>query len=213
MANAFKLAQAQANSSHDYETLHRFYALASAHGALEGDIVEVGVQNGGSLAALALGASKSPHAVFGFDTFAGVPNPEPIDGDKARTRYDATGGAWAVGEAKQVKALFKALGLKAPTLIEGDVLETLVERGAKGKPKFSAPIAILHVDATLYRATARALRQLLPLVAPGGVVIVSAYHHWHGVKEATDEVLATQSYAAIMHTIGKAVWWTVPRED
>ena len=86
------------------------------------------------------------------------------------------------------------------TIVQGMFADTLAITPTE-------PIAVLHVDATLYDSTKLALERFYDGVVPGGVIIVSAYHHWQGIRQAFDEFCRARKIMPSLRTLEKAVWW------
>jgi predicted O-methyltransferase YrrM len=166
----------------DVNQLRALYDLTSTV-TVPGAIVECGVGNGGSAFVLAQ-AAKGRH-LWAFGSTDGVNEPDPDkDGQKACYRYAKTGGAWGAHiPAYTMTILNKAVEDEAylhyhPGWFEDSFRETLHDIGK---------IAILHIDANVYWGTLMALRAWYPNVVKGGLVTVSAYNYWPGVKAAVDE--------------------------
>lgn len=197
-ATSDALAITLSYSSASWSYLTGLYALAQQVKDIPGALVECGCQNGGSAAALALGLGVE-RKTYLFDTFAGVPKPEPEDGDKAMSRWETSQpNGWALGSAKSARECLKAIGVKGAKLVTGDFADTLPKAD-------TGPIAVLHIDSTLYRSTKTALERLYPDVVEGGLIIVSAYHHWPGVKLAVMEYFRAEM--PTLKTLEKGAWW------
>jgi len=57
---------------------------------------------------------------------------------------------------------------------------------------FREPLALVNLDADLYRPTRAGLDLFYPLLSPGGVILVHDYNdNWPGVMKAVDEFVAT----------------------
>lgn len=199
------LALCHAHSSASYSYLLGLYELAQGLRLKDGQgvagcVVECGAQNGGSAAALALGIGGD-RKVWLFDNFTGVPKPSKADGEKAMLRFKDNPKGWAVGDKEQAREVFKQVGIKGMKAIEGEFAETFANDAYK-----TGKIAILHIDATLYASTKLALRRFYDHVADGGLVIVTAYHHWGGIQKAVDEFF--EEHLTKLHTLEKGVYWT-----
>jgi predicted O-methyltransferase YrrM len=126
--------------------------MEEARRAPAGDFVEVGVYQGGSLAALAqVARERGGTRVFGFDTFTGIPfRAEGVDhhkvGDFSDTSIEAVRAA--VPEAVLVQGVF-------PDTLTDDV----------------GPIAVAHVDCDQYQSVRDCCAQLEPRMATGGVMV------------------------------------------
>lgn len=200
----FELSQCHAASVNSYAHIEALYHLAEEVRDLEGDIVECGVTNGGSAIAIYAGARKSKkqkRILWAYDTFSGMPKPGPEDGNKAQWKWEQYTEGWCLGHPGNVLALAKALKIPitAVNIVEGDFERTLSQHN---------DIAFLHVDATLYRSTKQALEALYGQVVSGGIVVVSAYGHWGGVRQAVEEFWVTLPTKP-MHLLieGVNVWW------
>lgn len=176
----FALATAHAASTLSWQHIEGLYNVAKSVENLDGVIVECGV--GGSAIAAWYGAGADKE-LWLFDTFSGVPQPdEQTDGGKCVNRWltrQADGG-WCVVNESQFREVLKRAKVPAKYIhiMAGDWRQdlTLLE-----------PVALLHIDATLYDSTRKALELFYPKVLVGGIVTITAYGHWDGVRRAVDE--------------------------
>lgn len=194
---------AHAYSMLSWNHLSELYALAQTVD-LPGDIVECGCWQGGSACLLYRGAHKEgiERRLVVFDTFTGIPKPDiAVDGDKAFSKWKTAqdrGDAWCLATLENVIAATQRLKIEPGRYF--------IHQGEWPKqpfPVFENGIAILHVDATLYRSTKSALEGLYDKVNKGGIVMVSAIGHWPGVKRAADEFRNERSIDAQMYTIDR----------
>ena len=165
---------------------------------IPGDIVECGVWRGGSAMVIARTLAKcgdTRRTIHLFDTFAGMTAPGPqdrrydgttADALLARDRNRAASGYWCIADQEDVRRNLSLCDYPQDQirLIPGDVAGTIPG---------SAPtnIALLRLDTDWYESTRHELEHLYERVAPGGVVIIDDYGHWHGSRRAVDEFLAT----------------------
>jgi SAM-dependent methyltransferase len=168
-------------------TLARFlchYELFKRVNAVPGAVVDIGAGSGGSLATWAklnriFNAGRS---VIGFDTFEGFPSVHPHDG-----KIPCVGTFGAAGKlaGDNIDRLHRAEF--DVQVWKGDIVQTVPEWAAE---RAGAKIALLNLDADLYAPTRAALRTLLPMMAPGGIIIVDEYDvpDYPGEKKAVDEV-------------------------
>lgn len=194
-----RLAEAESFSTASFTHLRGLYTIARGFAERDGALVEVGTQNGGSAAALllALGTSRP---VFLFDSFKGCPKPDPArDGDKAIRKY-GVGGVWQTGDPEQAARVMASFGAADAQIVPGWFDDTLAVTA-------TGPIAVLSIDATLYSSTRQALERFYDDVVPGGLVIVGAYHHWNGVRQAVDEFMKARTLNVKLRTLEKALWW------
>ena len=163
-----------------------------------GDIIECGVGKAKTFQLLALltyleGRGRT---LWGFDSFAGYPEPTPEDESPRRRRK----GEWRVMGAEAVRPLLEAIGLppefvrERVRVVPGFFEDTLPSSGA-------GPIALLHLDVNLYRSYRICLEELFPHVSPGGAVLFDEYAREQdlvkcpGAKRAIDEYFAGTPYA------------------
>ncbi len=157
--------------------------VVESHTEAKGCVVECGVWRGGMCAGMAeiLGPERSYYL---FDSFEGLPDAKPIDGQTAlawqarndvencRTEEDYAGQAMAHAGARKYE------------IVKGWFDKTL--------PGFQpdSPIAVLRLDADWYSSTAECLNYLYPLVPKGGLVILDDYFAWDGCARAIHDFLS-----------------------
>jgi len=168
-----------------------------------GDVVECGVGDGGTFCMLAYltgsEPSPSPRTLWGFDSFAGWPEPavwdrSPRNPQKGEWKIDQQ-LIWSRLEASKILQEYPDLHIN---IVPGFFAESL--------PQFPArQIAFLHIDADLYPSYRDALHHLFPKVAEGGVVCFDEYREirdfngviaekWPGATKAVDEYFADLPY-------------------
>ncbi len=142
---------------------------------IEGDLVECGVCNGGSAAALAAGlGAMAKRTLWLYDTFAGMPPPGPEDPPIAHELTGAFKGSLA-----SVQEVLRAVHFPWDRVVvrQGLFAETLA---AARPPR----IALLHIDADWYQSVLDCLRYLYPLVAEGGAIVLDDFGWWEGTRKA-----------------------------
>jgi len=142
----------------------------TARQAPPGDLVEVGVYQGGSACALADVARTQGRRLFLFDTFTGIPLRDSARdshkvGDFADTSIDAV--REAIPDAVIAQGVF-------PLTLTDDV----------------GPIALAHVDCDQYESTLACCKLLGDRMVPGGVMVFDDYDVLPGAKEAVDKIFA-----------------------
>lgn len=151
-----------------------------ARSAPPGDFVECGVYIGWS-AEILIKASEGKRRIYLCDSFAGFPD--------------------ASGEPNNVRKCVRLS--QADKMTEAVVRKYLTEAGAPldnvvfiaGFFKDSLPalaetkprIALLHFDGDLYTSAVDVFKNLLPLVVPGGYVVIHDYPAFEGVARAVRE--------------------------
>lgn len=168
-----------------------------------GSLVECGVGQGGCLAVMA-GASRGKRAVWGFDSFSGMP---PL------TEEDQEDGLKWVGfkcsgenGLKEVQRTLRRFSVpqRWVTLVPGWFEDTLVS--AVGR---IGPIAILRLDNDWYKSTRYCLEVLYPTVATNGIIIIDDYHTFVGCRKAVDEFRKTRNITSPLVTLAEdsEVYW------
>lgn len=192
----------------------RLYALFKAveyvaRSGIPGDLVECGVWRGGSVMMMALALERFGgvgRRLYCFDTFTGMPPPDPRDvhgksgvpaaellamADKAAER-----SVWAIAPLDVVRGNLASTGYP-PELItycEGKVEDTL--------PEFAPEeIALLRLDTDWYESTRHELVHLYPRLAAGGVLIIDDYGYWRGARQATDEYFLQTRHKMLLNRI------------
>jgi hypothetical protein len=172
-----------------------------------GDFVECGVWRGGSsiwAKALLEHHGVTDRVVWCCDSFEGMLKPDDTDLAIDPTS-DFSDRTFIAVSQEQVAANFRRFGLLDDRVrfVKGWFSESL--------PK--APIeriAVLRMDADLYRSTMDTLTNLYRKVSPGGFVIVDDYWTWPGCKQAVDEYRATNGIASNIEKIdSSACFWRV----
>lgn len=197
-----------------FARLVHFNRLVEKIAAIDGDIVECGVADGSSLAALTslLRAHGQVRQVWGFDSWAGLPAPSEADLGEASI---AVGGMFSQASTAKVRDELHAYGLaneeiaKTVKLVPGLFSETL--------PGYKGRIALLHVDVDLYQSYLDCLANLWPRVETGGIVAFDEYGEgdtWPGARRAVDEFFAANSIdvADIRHDERSGKWWIMKRQ-
>ena len=155
---------------------------------LRGDIVELGVWQGGALeiVAHALNEFKGNNRIVGFDTFEGHPMPEAeeidIWGNNMLDKFHEVtndGEKWCFADYHSVENKLKSIYTNV-TLIKGVVNETVDMSDIN-------EISILRLDMDWYEPTKIALNKLYGKIQKGGALIIDDYGHHSGAKKATDE--------------------------
>jgi hypothetical protein len=199
------------NTQLSYERLVTLYEQVAylERRDLPGALVECGVWRGGAAAMMAqanLAEGSRRRSIHLFDSFEGMPDPEPDKDGPEATRLMETGGTDASGR-KPVNAAApeEALDLIVNRIgypeafvhvHKGWFQDTLPEART-----YVGPIALLRVDGDWYDSTKVVFEQLYDLVTPGGVIVIDDYGHFEGCRRATDEFLARHAPDAYLHHI------------
>lgn len=126
---------------------------------IDGTIAEFGVFKGRSINALA--AATPEHAIWGFDSFEGLPEPW-VRSDTST--YES--GHFALTELPEVAASVR--------LVKGFFSDTL----APWASAHAEPVSFLHIDADLRASALHVLETLNHLIAPGTVIVFDELCDW-----------------------------------
>lgn len=150
-----------------------------------GDLAEVGVAAGAQIIMAAAGlldAGKIDRKIWCFDSFQGISmasakdDVQPGIGAASSTEMDplvlAKSSGITVHSVDCVKEHIRAAGLPLDMFV---FVPGWVEHTLKVKPAISTGLSWLRLDADMYWPTAIALEKLVPLVNPGGVIIIDDY--------------------------------------
>lgn len=163
-----------------------------SNNSIEGDVVECGVFNGGSLGLISKYLKKLSLAsnIIGFDTFeTGFSNSILTDkditikGEKLRLSANTKKNFYPTLE--KVKKNIEKFSENSNTkiiLVKGDILETLKE-----KSNVPEKISFLRLDTDLYATTKFQLEILFPKLVKGGILHIDDYGFFPGVQKAVDE--------------------------
>lgn len=185
------------------QTLARFLALYEIFKQaldVQGDVIECGVNLGGSLMTFAqLSAVLEPvnlqRRVIGFDTFAGFPSLHERDISGKSNSSEVRVGGYAfdcyddVMKAIQLFDLNRFIGhIEKVLLVKGDACDT-IPRYLVDNPH--TVVSLLHLDFDLYEPTKVALEAFVPRMPKGAVIIFDELNNltWPGETQAALEVI------------------------
>lgn len=173
---------------------------------IEGDFVECGVWQGGSMMAACLtllNLGISDRRFYLYDTFEGMSEPTvedvQYDGKQAAALMDAakTGtDNWCYADLESVTRNLKSTGYPMENihLIKGKVEDTI--------PKtLPSQIAMLRLDTDWYESTRHELTHLYPNLVKNGILIIDDYGHWKGSKQATDEYFEKLAFKPFLQRV------------
>lgn len=183
-------------------TMARFlahYELFKRIVDVPGAIVDIGVYRGASAFTWAklceiFCPTDVRKIVYGFDTFAGFPSLSREDGG-IQASQDVRVGGYAAGATTEQDLLAARAAMNHDRhlahverleLVKGDLATTVPEfvQAHQG-----LRVALLNLDADLYEPTRVALEQFVPLMSPGGIIILDEYAvtTFPGESQAVDE--------------------------
>jgi O-methyltransferase len=150
------------NSSHILEFLAAIFALKPE---LSGCIVEAGAFKGGGTAKISLAAKHIDRQLIVFDSFEGLPenteqHQKSVLGHSIEGWFKAGNFNGSMDEVKQNVARYGDISVC--TFIKGWFEDTM--------PSFKQPVALAYLDVDLASSTRTCLKNLYPLISPGGAI-------------------------------------------
>jgi len=142
---------------------------------IAGAVVEFGVATGSNLEHLARACERrcNGREVWGFDSFEGLPEPDPV----------LDGGIWQKGmypaDYDAVRAWMRADERPFLRLVKGWFADTLAAEPARSM----GPVAYARVDGDLYQSAVESLAFLTPRLADGAVLVFDDWQWDWGVAE------------------------------
>lgn len=185
------------------QAMARYLALYEIFKHIEsvhGDIVQCGVNWGGSLFAFAQFSTvmepiNLQRRIIGFDTFSGFTGIDKKDIDGANAHSEQRAGGYAADceqELLENVGIFDSnrfLGhIPKISLVSGDACKTIPDY-LERNPQLV--VALLHLDFDVYEPTRVALQTLVSCMPRGGVIVFDELNHgaWPGETVAVKEVL------------------------
>lgn len=188
------------------EALHLHFHLGRniADRNIKGDIVECGVYNGGSAAAMCLGANMEDRKIWLYDSFEGMPPTKDIDGKDAATYVGQ-----CVGDIGKVKEAMAIAGVNDHKYVirKGWFNQTFKEEGPK-------TIALLHIDSDWYDSVTSCLDRFYDVVEEGGVILLDDFGHWEGCRNAFFDFVAKRNIKPLVERRGHTqLFWVKGKEN
>ena len=181
-------------------TLWRLANRASA-ARIAGAFVECGSCNGGTGAILAHVAARDGRKVWLFDSFEGLPQPRPEDGERAP--------AWVGKCLGQEDVVREVLGQTGARMADVSIVKGWFDKSLRAAA--TGPIALLHLDADWYESTMTILQEFYDRVVPGGYLVLDDYGLWPGCRRALDVFMAARSVRAkLVPSDDEGVWFRKP---
>jgi hypothetical protein len=163
-------------------------------------VVECGTWKGGMSAGLIeiLGSRRPYHF---FDSFSGLPDAQPIDGDGALQWQANKAGVTYFDNCTASEEEFRQTLDRA----RADPLMCAIYKGLFSETVAKAPtgsIALLRIDGDWYDSTMTCLEALFPRVSPSGLVIIDDYGTWDGCTRAVHDYLAANKRPEAIERFG-----------
>ena len=170
---------------------------------IAGDLVECGVCNGGSAALIASKMRRQDLRLWLYDSFAGMPVTQEVDGIDAR---DWIGKC--IGTKENVLQALQLAGVSLDQVVikEGRFEDTFTE----GLPE---RISLLHIDADWYASVSLCLETFYDRVTNGGVVLLDDFGYWEGCREAFYDFCAARRIKPVLERSGPSqAYWIKERK-
>lgn len=167
------------------------YELYKQIAMLPGDLLELGVYKGASLARFcafrSLLENDASRAIHGFDAFGAFPR-SGVESPLDQAFIDQFEGERGEGISRaDLEEILADKPYRNVHLHEGNIFDTvpaLLDRDPGLK------IALLHLDVDVYEPTAFALERLVPRMNRGGLIVFDDYGMVEGATRAGDEIAA-----------------------
>jgi len=169
--------------------------LKQRGGGLSGDLAECGVAKGGMSIFLARHAAKLGKKLYAFDSFVGLPNPDPARDNAYFRAGDYASRASRGDLLARVTREIRSRGLQdVVRIIPGYLEDTLKQLEA------NSAFAFVHIDVDLYRATQEALEFFYPRLAEGGVLAIDDFFHQsQGPARAVEAYFGKRRMSPVLH--------------
>lgn len=166
--------------------------------SISGDCVECGTYKGGSAAIISKYMDSNRH-LWLYDSFAGLPETSPVDGEDAKQWI---GGCYAhVEDVYEVMNLVGTSGDRY-TIKKGWFKDTFVADGLPEK------VALLHCDADWYDSVYLVLDTFYHRISEGGCIILDDFGFWEGCREAMYDFCFTYKVKPLIERVetDQAFW-------
>jgi hypothetical protein len=192
-----------------------------AERGIPGAFVECGTWRGGALAYLARAANRlglNNRAIYGFDSFEGLPEPVEYDGIEVirrsaelrrappSTSGALRGGPWSCASYDSCAALLAETGYPQHLV---NIRKGWFQTTLPSAKTEIGPISILRLDGDFYESTKVCLETLYDSIVAGGCLIIDDYGDLPGCKRATDEFWATRKIALPLHYVQRSIRYVI----
>ena len=225
----FYRVQVEANTMTPVERQWSLYrqAVACEQNNIPGAFMECGTWKGGLVGLMALANLRhglTRRHLHLFDSFEGIPEPDPaVDGARALAEVESV-GCRPTGQLKSVSGFYEKFSSGIGTLDDNrNLLEKKIgypqeflhyhpgwfQETVPVDAKTIGPIAILRLDGDWYASTKVCLEHLYPRVVPGGTVILDDYGSYDGCRKAVDEYRISNNIRSKLEQIDSSCFvWT-----
>jgi O-methyltransferase len=173
--------RAEGRSMVSARRMWNLYELCSNPTLPDGAFVECGVARGGCVALMSF-VSRGRRAVWGFDSFEGMPELTEED--------EGSGQDWVGFRCSGPNGLREAQSTLDRFCVSGSWVKLVPGYFEDTLPRHDlslTPIALLRLDNDWYRSTKYCLERLYHAVVPDGAVLIDDYYAFTGCRRAVDE--------------------------
>ncbi|MAR69767.1 hypothetical protein A7X95_05860 [Candidatus Nitrosopelagicus brevis] len=166
---------------------YMIHSIVRTQIALDGDMAEVGVYQGGS--AKLICEAKKEKELYLFDTFTGLPKLSDDDthfGEKHW--YENQFNNTSIESIKKLLSKYKNVHI-----IKG-------EFPSSGEKIINKKFCFVHLDVDLYKSTIDSLRFFFPKMIRGGIILIHDYHS-DGIQKAFKEFM-DENYLQVIELTG-----------
>jgi FKBP-type peptidyl-prolyl cis-trans isomerase 2 len=169
-----------------------FESLAAA---LPGDVIELGVGLGGMSLFLGKLAERAGKHLFAYDSFSGLPPPDPVADNPYFVAGDYAANATYGDLFTRFRAAIDRFDLSDTIIpVSGYFAETL--RRISSEQRF----CFAHLDSDLYASIRLSLEAIWDRVPDGGVIVIDDFfHHSMGPQRAAGDFFNEQEIQPVYH--------------
>ncbi len=156
--------------------------------SLSGDVAEVGVYKGGTGRMMAVVCASRGKTVHLFDTFAGMPECDPVHDDYVKGYLGDTSLDLVRSNLRDCKNVELYPGLFPAT----------------STPVHNTMFSFVHIDTDIYRSTMDCCEFFYPRMISGGILLFDDYGSASGVTKAVDEFFGSKNENPLYFGSGQA---------
>jgi Macrocin-O-methyltransferase (TylF) len=166
---------------------------------IPGMFIECGSALGGSAIVIA-SAKRRGRNLKVFDTFGMIPAPTNKDDMDVHARYETikSGKALGIGgdtyygyHPDLLREVSQNFAKHCYPIADNNI--TLVKGLYQDTLNILEPVAFAHIDCDWYESVLTCLKEIVPRLSEGSVMIIDDYYAWSGCQSAVDEFFAGRS--------------------
>jgi hypothetical protein len=163
--------------------------------SLSGDVIELGVGLGGMSIFLGLLVKPLGKKVLSFDSFAGLPSPNPLKDNSCFKQGDYGPKLDSRDLYERFESAIDEFALKDTVIpVKGFFADTL------GQLSMNQQFCLAHLDSDIYDSILISLEAVFDRVVDGGMIVIDdCFHHSQGVMRAAADFFNSRSLYPIYH--------------